>query len=60
MSLTVNGTVVDAGLSFPATGAWTTWQDRTVTANLNAGANTIRLTATTAAGGPNVDYVDVS
>ena len=31
-----------------------------LTVSLNAGANTIRLAAVTAAGGPNLDYVDVS
>ncbi|HEU4425730.1 MAG TPA: hypothetical protein VFR67_24605, partial [Pilimelia sp.] len=29
------------------------------TVPLNAGANTIRATASTAAGGPNVDYLEV-
>ncbi|HCU51433.1 MAG TPA: hypothetical protein DGG94_16810, partial [Micromonosporaceae bacterium] len=52
--LSVNGTVVD----FPSTGAWTTWQTRTVTLNLVAGVNTIRATATTAGGGPNLDSLN--
>jgi hexosaminidase len=55
----VNGTVVAAGLTFAGTGAWTTWQTATVTAALTAGANTVRATATTAAGGPNVDYLEI-
>src|SRR6266511_3444806 len=60
MDIAINGAVVAAGLSFPVTGAWTTWQTRTLTATLAAGVNTIRATATTASGGPNVDYLEVS
>jgi polygalacturonase len=60
MDIAVNGTVVSAGLSFPVTGAWTTWQTRNLTAALAAGTNTIRATATTASGGPNVDYLEVT
>lgn len=55
MSITVNGTVAAANQSFPGTGAWTTWQEITINATLRAGANTIRATATTANGGPNLD-----
>jgi len=57
MNIIVNGASV-ATLSFPGTGAWTTWQTRTVTVNLAAGDNTIRATATTANGGPNLDYLE--
>jgi len=32
----------------------------TATVTLNAGANTIRATATTASGGPNIDYLEVA
>jgi hexosaminidase len=53
--LNVNGTVLD----FPGTGAWTTWTTRNLTLNLNAGANTIRATATTVNGGPNLDYLEL-
>ncbi|MFD3943768.1 cellulase family glycosylhydrolase [Streptomyces sp. NPDC058579] len=59
MDIAVNGTVVAAGKSFAGTGAWTTWATITLTANLKAGANTVRATATTANGGPNVDHVKV-
>jgi polygalacturonase len=59
MDLTVNGTMAAAGLSFAGTGAWTTWQTRTFTANLVAGTNTVRATSTTANGGPNLDYLEV-
>jgi hypothetical protein len=57
--LSINGTVVQAAVSFPATGAWTTWSDVIVTKTLNAGNNTIRLTATTANGDANLDEVTV-
>ncbi|RCG26254.1 hypothetical protein DQ384_30300 [Sphaerisporangium album] len=59
MTITVNGATVATAMSFPGTGAWTTWQTGTLTANLAAGTNTIRATATTANGGPNVDYLEV-
>src|SRR6266508_2270844 len=55
----VNGTVVAAGQAFNPPTNWDTWATVTVTANLNAGANTIKATATTASGGPNVDFLDV-
>ncbi|MFI6319481.1 cellulase family glycosylhydrolase [Nonomuraea sp. NPDC050556] len=59
MSISVNGA---AGIAkdFQGTGAWTTWQEATVSAALNAGANTVRATATTANGGPNLDRLTVS
>ncbi|WP_405145167.1 glycosyl hydrolase family 8 [Sphaerisporangium sp. NBC_01403] len=60
MDISVNGTVVAAAKAFAGTGSWDTWADGTVTATLNAGANTIRATATTANGGPNVDYLTVT
>ncbi len=60
MSIAVNGTVVNAALAFPGTGAWTTWQTATITANLNAGANTVKATANLAAGGPNLDRLSVT
>ncbi|GGN87738.1 hypothetical protein GCM10011579_080890 [Streptomyces albiflavescens] len=58
IDVSVNGTVVASNVSFPPTADWDTWATRTVAAPVNAGANTIRLTATTAAGDPNLDYVD--
>jgi polygalacturonase len=60
MDVSVNGTVVAAGRAFPGTGAWTTWQSVTVPVALAAGASTVRLTSTTANGGPNLDYLEVS
>ncbi|HEV2784352.1 MAG TPA: CBM35 domain-containing protein [Actinophytocola sp.] len=59
MNVTVNGVTAVAGQSFPGTGAWTAWQSRIVTANLDAGTNTVRATATTANGGPNLDFLEV-
>jgi hypothetical protein len=60
MSVSVNGTVVAANVSFPGTGSWDTWKSRALTATLKAGTNTVRTTATVAAGGPNVDYLDAT
>ncbi|MGW1926876.1 cellulase family glycosylhydrolase [Streptomyces massasporeus] len=59
MDIAVNGAVAASGTSFAGTGAWTTWATTTVTTTLKAGANTIRATATTANGGPNVDHIKV-
>ncbi|MEH0556791.1 carbohydrate-binding protein [Streptomyces sp. B21-101] len=56
-SLVVNGTTVQTP-SFETTGAWSTWVTRTFTVSLVAGANTVRLSPTTSAGLPNVDFLD--
>ncbi len=58
--ISVNGVVVAAAAAFDPTTNWDTWSDKTVTANVNAGSNTIRIAATTALGNPNLDYVEVS
>jgi len=58
MDISVNGGP-PVPVDFGATGAWPTWATATITVTLNAGANTIRATATTANGGPNVDYLEV-
>jgi hypothetical protein len=60
MDIAVNGTVVSSAVAFNSTTNWDTWATRTVTVTLNAGANTIRATATTANGGPNVDKLTVT
>ncbi|THV36464.1 family 43 glycosylhydrolase [Glycomyces buryatensis] len=57
--LIVNGTRVETA-SFASTGSWTGWSTQTVTVQLVAGANTIRLDPTTANGLPNIDYLDVA
>jgi glucose/arabinose dehydrogenase len=59
MDISVNGTTVAAARSFPGTGAWTTWEESTLNTTLKAGANTVRVTSTTANGGPNLDRLQV-
>jgi hypothetical protein len=59
MDISVNGTVVVAARAFNGTGSWDTWQTVTVTVPVTAGTDTIRATATTSNGGPNVDYLEV-
>jgi exo-1,4-beta-D-glucosaminidase len=58
MDVAVNGVVVASGMSFPSTTNWDTWASATIPVTLNAGANAVRATATTAGGGPNLDYVE--
>lgn len=60
MDIYVNGNKVISGLSFPATGAWTTWANTNFSVALTAGNNTVRATATVATGGPNVDELSVT
>ncbi len=59
MAIAVNGTVVDASMSFPGTGAWTSWTTKILRVQLRAGANVIATTATTGNGGPNLDSLVV-
>jgi unsaturated rhamnogalacturonyl hydrolase len=59
MEIQVNGVVVMASLSFPGTGAWTTWQTRSITVSLPAGSSTVRSTGITVNGPPNLDRLDV-
>jgi chitinase len=54
----VNGATVLSNVSFAGTGAWTTWVTKTLTVNVNAGSNMIRLAATTANGDANIDFLD--
>jgi pectate lyase len=56
----VNGVTVDSSLSFPGTGAWSTWDNATVAANLNAGNNTVRITGVSSSGGANIDYLKIA
>ncbi|GAA4839504.1 carbohydrate-binding protein [Kitasatospora terrestris] len=56
--LVVNGTTT-ATVSFESTGSWTGWTTKTLTVPVRSGSNTIRFTPTTAAGLPNLDYLDV-
>src|SRR5262245_60181310 len=55
LEIRINGTIVNSRLAFIGTGAWTTWLNQGLNAQLNAGTNTIRATATTMTGGPNID-----
>ena len=59
MDIAVNGTLSGNDVAFSGTGAWTTWQTASISVNLNAGENTVRATAVTANGGPNVDRITV-
>ncbi|MGV9309756.1 YbhB/YbcL family Raf kinase inhibitor-like protein [Nonomuraea sp. NPDC003727] len=56
MGVSVNGAAA-TNVSFPGTGAWTTWVEKTVTVPLIAGANKLRAAATTVNGGPNLDRI---
>src|SRR5262249_27999755 len=56
--VTVNGAPVATGVAFNPTGNWDTWATVTIQAAVNAGRNTVRATATTVNGGPNVDFLD--
>ncbi|HCT79102.1 MAG TPA: alpha-galactosidase, partial [Micromonosporaceae bacterium] len=58
-TLSVNGGS-NGTIAFPPTGAWSLWKQHTVNVNLNAGANTIRLTSTSTGGVANLDYLDVN
>lgn len=58
LRLEVNGIAAASNISFPTTGAWTKWSLAETTVNLNAGINTIRLTAV-GSSGPNVDYLAI-
>jgi hypothetical protein len=59
MDIRVNGTVVSKGLAFNNSLSWDEWDTRTVVTKLVAGTNTVRATATTSGGGPNLDHVEV-
>lgn len=57
--VSVNGIAV-GNLSFSTTGTWGVWMTQTINAILDAGNNSVRVTANTSNGGPNMDYVNVS
>jgi hypothetical protein len=56
--LKINGAVADTALTFPASGTWTSWHLARVSAQLQAGANTVTLVAS-GKSGPNLDYLTV-
>jgi len=59
LSIRVNGEVVSASLSFPATGSYDDWTyTDALTVTLEAGLNTLRATAT-GSKGANIDHVKV-
>jgi hypothetical protein len=60
MSITVNGATVASNVAFNPTTNWDTWATNSLTVPLKSGTNTIRATATTSNGGPNVDKITVS
>ena len=59
MSVTVNEVVVDGYTSFPLTGSWASYGEVKVPVRLDAGTNTIVLSAI-GFSGPNVDYMAIS
>ncbi|HZM75986.1 MAG TPA: glycosyl hydrolase family 28 protein [Candidatus Limnocylindrales bacterium] len=58
MDVSIDGVNVGTLTGVP-TGAWTTWIDGTIATSIAAGS-LIRLTATTANGGPNLDRITIS
>lgn len=58
--LIANGETVLPSISFPSTGAWTTYIEiAPVDANLTTGINDLRLEATTSDGLANIDYINM-
>ncbi|MCM3873211.1 MAG: PA14 domain-containing protein [Pyrinomonadaceae bacterium] len=58
LALRVNQTTVNGSLAFPTTGSWLTWSISSAVVSLNAGTNTIRLTAI-GSSGANIDSLTV-
>ncbi|HAL44600.1 MAG: hypothetical protein A2Y12_18120 [Planctomycetes bacterium GWF2_42_9] len=60
-NLLVDGSAILSGISFPSSGAFTTWTTVTTSSvTLTAGVKTIRLEATTSGGLANIDYMNVA
>jgi unsaturated rhamnogalacturonyl hydrolase len=59
VAVSVNGAAAGT-LSFGPTGSWSTWSTATLTVPFIAGTNTVRATATSSAGGPNLDSLTVT
>jgi alpha-L-fucosidase len=59
MDVTVDGTLVTT-IPGNSTTNWDTWANATVTISFGSGTHLVRLTATTANGGPNLDRITVS
>ncbi|MDA1358397.1 non-reducing end alpha-L-arabinofuranosidase family hydrolase [Glycomyces luteolus] len=58
--LSVNGALVRSAVAFEPIGAWSSWAVENLTVPVRAGANTVRLTAATAGGLANIDYLDTA
>lgn len=56
----VNGEIAVAQLSFPSTGDFATWKSVSAKADLQEGENIIRMTATAANGGANIDHLRIT
>jgi hypothetical protein len=59
MDIAINGTLMAGGRACAGTGAWTAWQTSTINAALVDGVNTVKATATSTNGGPNLDSLTV-
>ena len=57
MKIEVNGGKDFWMQDFLSTSGWTNWEERAIVLPLAAGINLIRLSSTTADGGPNIDYL---
>ena len=55
----VNGSKVISNAAFTATGAWSSWAEKTVQVPMNVGNNTVKV-VTTGTEGPNVDSINVT
>lgn len=60
VEIKVNGALAVGSMDFTPTGSWTTWNENSTDIYLNKGINTIRATALSADGGPNIDYIEIS
>lgn len=59
MDISVDGAVIASDRPYPATADWDTWANSALSVSLGSGTHTIRATATTANGAPNLDYLDL-
>jgi len=57
--ISVNGSVVGT-VNFDDTGGFSSWDTASINVLLDSGLNTVRVTAATTSGGPNVDMMDVT
>lgn len=56
----VNGAAVQGNVPFTSTGSWTAWSQQTTEVPLSAGNNQLELTANTADGLTNIDWLQVA